>query len=489
MRRPLYILHALGLITMVWSFSLLLPYAASLYYEDGWDSNFLYAFTIAIGAGAVMSLIGYPFRRELRLRDGLLLVVLVWLLFPLIAAAPLLLPYSPDNYNFSFTHAYYEMVSGLTTTGSSVIVDITNLPASINIWRHSLIWFGGMGILVLAVAILPLLGVGGHQVMRGETPGPMKEEKLTPRIASTAKALYLIYFGLSLLCLLAYRWVGLNWFDAWCHTASTMGLGGFSSYSGGFAEMNNPLADLVACVFMLFAGINFATHFTAWRGRSLRAYLNCPEAIPFLSVTLFSALFISLYLLLTGYYSTPYEAFRYGFFNTISVATTTGFANTDYSSWPLGLAIWLLFIGCFATSAGSTGGGIKMIRILIILKQFGLELKRLLHPHGVFPLKLKSRIIDQNVVTSILLFLILFIALFLLITALLLIAGRDYATAFSAALASLANIGPGLGEVGPMGSYGYLSDFEIWVCTFAMIIGRLELFTVIVIFTPGFWRR
>lgn len=489
MKRLLYILHALGLITMVWSFSLLLPYAASLFYEDGWDRNFLYAFAIAIGAGAVTSLLGYPFRRELRLRDGLLLVVLVWLLFPLIAATPLLLPYHPTNYNFSFTHAYYEMVSGLTTTGSSVIINITDLPPSINLWRHSLIWFGGMGILVLAVAILPLLGVGGHQVMRGETPGPMKEEKLTPRIASTAKALYLIYFGMSLLCLGAYRWAGLSWFDAWCHTASTMGLGGFSSYSGSFSEMNNPSADLVAVVFMLFAGINFATHFTAWRRRSLRAYLNCPEAIPFLGLTLISALLISLYLFATGYYETFYDSFRYGIFNTVSVATTTGFANADYSNWPLGLAIWMLFIGCLATSAGSTGGGIKMIRIMIILKQFGVELNRLMHPHGVFPVKLKGRVIDQNVITSILLFLILFIALFLLITALLLIAGRDYGTAFSAALASLSNIGPGLGDVGPMGSYGNLSDFEIWVCTFAMIIGRLELFTVIVIFTPGFWRR
>lgn len=489
MRRLLYILHSLGLITMVWSFSLLLPYIASLFYADGWDQNFLYAFAIAIGSGAVMAIAGYPFKRELRLRDGLLLVVLVWLLFPLIAAIPLLLPYHPTGFSFSFTHAYYEMVSGLTTTGSSVINNVTDLPASINIWRHSLIWFGGMGILVLAVAILPLLGVGGHQVMRGEMPGPMKEEKLTPRIASTAKALYLIYFGMSLLCLLAYRWAGLSWFDAWCHTGSTMGLGGFSSYSSGFIEVGNPMVDLVACIFMLFAGINFATHFTAWRGRSLRAYLNCPEAIPFLSVTLISACLISVYLFASGYYTSLYDAFRFGVFNTISVATTTGYANTDYSQWPLGLAIWMLFLGCFATSAGSTGGGIKMIRVMIIVKQFGLELKRLLHPHGVFPLKLKGRVIEQSIVTPILLFLILFITLFLVITTLLLIAGSDYATAFSAALASLSNIGPGLGEVGPTGNYGNLSDFEIWVCTFAMIIGRLELFTVIVIFTPGFWRR
>lgn len=489
MRRIFYVLHALGLIMMVWSFSLLLPFLAALYYEDGWHLNFLYGFGIALGAGLCMTVLGYPFKRELRLRDGLLLVVLVWLMFPLIATIPLLLPYHPGDLNLSFTRAYYEMVSGLTTTGSSIIPDITNLPASINIWRHSLVWFGGMGILVLAVAILPLLGVGGHQVMRGETPGPMKEEKLTPRIASTAKTLYLIYFTMSLLCLISFRWAGLSWFDAWCHTGSTMGLGGFSSYGGGFAEMDNPSADLVACLFMLFAGINFATHFSAWRGRSLRSYVNCPEAIPFLSLTLISALGVSLYLFLSGYYTTFYEAFRFGFFNTISVATTTGYANADYAHWPLALPIWMLFIGSFATSAGSTGGGIKMIRIIIIFRQFGVELKRLLHPHAIFPLKLKDRVIDPSVTTSILLFLILFITLFLLITALLLIAGRDYATAFSAALASLGNIGPGLGEVGPMGSYSNFSDFEIWVCTFAMIIGRLELFTVLVIFTPGFWRR
>ncbi|NEN74869.1 TrkH family potassium uptake protein [Pelistega sp. NLN82] len=489
MKRFFYIFHSLGILTLFWAVMLVIPYIFSLIYEDGWDKNFLYAIGITAGIGAFFYLIGFPFHRELRIKDGLLLVFMVWLLFPAVGTIPFMLPYHPGDFSLSFTHAYYEVMSGLTTTGSTVIADVSSLPKSINAWRHALIWVGGMGILVLAVAILPLLGIGGHQVMRSEATGPMKEEKLTPRIAGTAKILYMLYLSSTLFCVLCYRWAGLSWFDAWCHAGSTMGLGGFSTYTNGYADINNPRVELVACIFMLIAGINFATHFTALRTRSLKAYLQCPEAIPFLTVVLSSAFLISMYLFLSGYYTNIESAFRYGFFNTISLATTTGYANIDYALWPIVLPIWMLILGNFSSSAGSTGGGVKMIRMVILCKQIGIELKSLVHPRGVFPLKIKKRIIDRSVVGSILLFLILYTLIFMLFSILLLISGLDYETALSATLASISNIGPALGEAGPMGNYGVLNDFSIWVCTFAMLVGRLELFTVLIIFTPVFWRK
>ncbi|WP_071059066.1 TrkH family potassium uptake protein [Pelistega sp. MC2] len=489
MKRILYIFHSLGLVTLCWSLILVLPYIFSLIFQDGWETNFLYAIGITALAGLLMVIIGSPFKRELRLRDGLLLVVMVWVCFPLIGVIPFVLPYHPGDFSLSFTHAYYEVMSGLTSTGATIIPDVTHLPKSINAWRHTLIWFGGMGILVLAVAILPLLGVGGYQVYRGEVAGPMKEEKLTPRIAGTAKILYTIYISASLLCVICYRLAGLEWFDAWCHAGSTMALGGFSTYSSGYADINNTKAEWVACCFMLFAGINFATHFTAFRQRSLKAYVRSPEAIPFLLVVLFSATIISSYLFLSGYYTDITTAFRYGFFNTISLATTTGFANADYSLWPIGLPIWMLVLSNFASSAGSTGGGVKMIRIIILLKQFGIAFKQLIHPNGVFLLLVKGKIIDKSVTTAILLHLILYTLLIILGVSLLLIAGLDYATAISAILASISNAGPGVGQVGPMSSYGSLNDFAIWVCTFMMLVGRLELFTILVMFAPVYWRK
>ena len=291
------------------------------------------------------------------------------------------------------------------------------------------------------------------------------------------------------LCVLCYRWAGLSWFDAWCHAGSTLGLGGFSTYTNGYADINNVAVEWVACIFMLFAGINFATHFTALRSRSFKAYIYCPEALPFLTLVLSSALLISVYLFLSGYYTSIEQAFRYGFFNTISVATTTGFANTDYSLWPIALPVWMLVIGNFASSAGSTGGGLKMIRLIILFKQIRIELRKLIHPHGVFPLRVKKRIIERPVIGASLLFVIVYMGALVFGSTLLLMSGLDYGTAVAAMLASLSNIGPALGELGPMGNYGVLNDFSIWVCTFAMLFGRLELFTVMIIFTPGFWRK
>jgi trk system potassium uptake protein TrkH len=489
MRNLLAILNLLGLIVMLFALTLAIPLALALVSPDAAQPAFLYAFAAILGAGGLLWLGTRRFRCELQARDGFLLVSLVWAMLPLAAALPLLIYFYQAGTPLSFTDAYFEAMSGLTTTGATVLTGLNLLPPSINLWRATLVWLGGMGILVLAVAILPLLGVGGHQVFRAETPGPMKDVRLTPRIAGTAKALYAVYFGFSILCLIAYRVAGLPWFEAWCHMATTMGLGGFSTWDDGFAHFDSIPVECVAMVFMLIAGINFATHFTALRQRSLRPYRRCPEALPYLFVVLGAGLAISLYLYLKGVYDSPWAALRYGMFNTISVATTTGYANTDYVQWPLAAPLAMLLLASFATSAGSTGGGIKMIRAILLLKHARTELVTMLHPHAVSPVRLGQQVVGPRVMASVMAFMLMYGASIGLLTGLMLLSGLSPALAFSAVLASINNTGPGLGVIGPMGSFSVLSDFQIWVCTFAMLIGRLELFTVLVLFTPLFWRR
>lgn len=483
------ILNVVGLTMVLFALTMLIPTTVAFVGADAAQDAFVDGFLLAFGIGGAIWLATRRFRGELRQRDGFLLVSLVWAGLPALAAIPLLIFFNRAGMPLSFTDAYFEAMSGLTTTGATVLSGLDRLPPSINLWRATLVWIGGMGILVLAVAILPLLGVGGHQVFRAETPGPMKDERLTPRIASTAKALYAVYVSLSVLCLLAYRVAGLPWFEAWCHMATTMGLGGFSTWDDGFAHFDSVPVELVAIVFMLIAGINFATHFTAFRSRSLKPYGRCPEAIPYLLVTLGAGLFVSAYLYFDNIHPEFWEALRYGMFNTISVATTTGYANTDYVQWPLPLPLLLLVLAGFATSAGSTGGGIKMIRAVLLIKNARAELVTMLHPHAVHPVRIRGRVVPTRVMASVLAFVLVYMLSIGVLTAVMLLSGLEPLLAFSAVLATVNNTGPGLGAIGPMGSFGMLTDFQTWVCTFAMLIGRLELFTVLVLFTPAFWRR
>lgn len=489
MYRFLAVLHTLGFTMALFSTTMFFPMGASIIMGDGQVHIFVQSFLLALGLGVLCWLGTMPFRGELRPRDGFLLVSMVWTMLPLMGSIPLMLYFSDIGQPISFTHAYYEAMSGLTATGGTVLTGLGGLAPSINIWRGTMVWVGGMGILVLAVAILPLLGVGGHQVFRAETPGPMKDEKLTPRIASTAKALYAIYFGLSILCFLAYRVAGMSWFDAWIHMSTTMGLGGFSSHDDSFAYFDSVAIECVAMVFMLIAGINFATHFTALRSRSPKPYLRCPETLPYLGLVLTVGLLIAIYLWVQGVYDSPLEALRYSMFNTISVATTTGYANTDYALWPVLAPMLMLGIAAISTSSGSTGGGIKMMRALMLFKQARQELVGILHPHAVTPVLIAGRSVSSKVLASVLAFMLLYGLSIALLVALMLLSGLDPMTAISAVWASVNNIGPGLGGVGPAGNYQALSHFQIWLCTFAMMIGRLELFTVLVLFTPGFWRK
>ncbi|SAI50708.1 Trk system potassium uptake protein [Bordetella ansorpii] len=489
MKRLLATFHVLSLTMLVFALTMLIPLGVAFFGGDAGLNAFSRGFLLALVIGGLLWAGTRHARSELHARDGFLLVVIVWVGLPLLAAIPFLLYFHNAGMPLSFTDAYFEAMSGLTSTGATVLTGLEHLPESMNLWRATLVWIGGMGILVLAVAILPLLGVGGHQVVRAETPGPMKDERLTPRIASTAKALYAVYFGMSIICLFAYRAVGLPWFEAWCHMATTMGLGGFSTWDEGFAHFDSVAVELVAMVFMLLSGINFATHFNALRQRSGRAYFLCPQTLPYLGLVLGTGLLISAFLYAEGVYRDPLLALRYGMFNTISVATTTGYANVDYTAWPLFAPLTMLLLSAFATSAGSTGGGVKIIRVILLIKQSRNELVTMLHPHAVSPVRIHGRVIDSRVMSSVLAFMLVYGLSLALLTAILMLSGMDPVLAFSAVMAMINNTGPALGPLGPMGSFATLNDFQTWVCTFAMLIGRLEFLTVLVLFTPMFWRK
>ena len=346
-----------------------------------------------------------------------------------------------------------------------------------------------MGVIVLVVAVLPLLGIGGRQLFKAETPGPMKESKMTPRIAQTAKGLWGIYAAITLCCIIAYRWAGMGWLDAVMHAFSTMGLGGFSSHDASFGYFDSPAIEAVAIAFMLIAGMNFATHFMALSGRSLRPYRHDPEARWFLVVTLGSVLGIAVFLNEHDVYASFSEAFRYSAFNVVSIATTTGFATTDFNLWPLFAPLWMLFLSSFATSAGSTGGGIKMIRALVLYQQVHRELLRAIHPNAVYNVRIGGEVVPGNILFAVLAFGFVYMVSIVSMTLLLSISGLEIVTAFSAIVASINNTGPGLNQVGPATTFAVLSDFQTWVCSFAMLLGRLEIFTLLVVLTPAFWRK
>src|SRR5574340_301167 len=404
---------------------------------------------------------------------------------PAFATMPLLMMLP----NLSFTDAYFETMSGMTTTGATVLTGLDSLPPAINVWRHELIWLGGLGIIVLAVAVLPLLGIGGRQLFKAETPGPMKDTALTPRIADTARNLWVVYVTITLTCIAALKLAGMNWLDAVCHAFSAMGLGGFSTHDASIGYFDSPLIEFVLIVFMLLAVINFATHFLAWRAKSLRVYLHDAEAVASLGLILGSCLGIALFLWWQGVYDNFWTALRHASFNLVSIATSSGYTSGDYAQWPIFAPLWMMFLTAIASSSGSTGGGIKMIRTLVLFKQAGREFLKLLHPAAVSPLKIGGHVVPNNIVFAVLGFIALYFMTIATLTFVLLISGMDFISAFTAVLASVNNCGPGLGTVGPASNYQGLTDFQTWVCTFGMLVGRLEIFTVLILFTPHFWRR
>lgn len=445
----------------------------------------LMCMSLTLGTGVLMLLVTSKHRRELQPRDGFLLVNLVWVVLPAFAALPLMLTLP----GLSWTDAYFEAMSALTATGATALSGLDTLPVSINVWRCFLQLIGGLGIMLLVVAVLPLLGLGGVQLYKAETPGPMKDARLTPRIAETARGLWGIYFAFSAACLLAYRWAGMSWSDAFMHMCTTMGLGGFSSHDASFGYWNSAAMEIVATVFMALSGISFARYFIVWRSRSGISLIRDAEVRAYALVLAASIAGLCLLLLVHEVYADFGDALRSAAFHVVSVATTTGYASADYALWPVFAPVLLMFLGSFVSCAGSTGGGIKMVRMVLLLKQARRELVRALHPRVVNPVSMGRATVPSTVIASIMAYMLIYGATTIGLTMLMLLSGLDIVTAFSAVVATVNNIGPGLGQVGPSGNFGVLTDFQTWVCTVAMLMGRLELLAVMVLFIPEFWRK
>ena len=482
--QPIAIQRILGILLMLFSVTMLPPVLVSFIYDDGARATFMLAFIVTLSTGLACWLPVSRSRRELRLRDGFMVVVLFWTVLGLFGALPFALY---DELGMSFTDAAFESLSGLTTTGATVITGLDNLPHSILYYRQQLQWLGGMGIIVLAVAILPMLGIGGMQLYRAETPGPMKDSKLTPRITETAKALWYIYLGLTVACGFAYWLAGMNGFDAISHSFSTIAIGGFSTHDASMGFFDSPLIEYVAVFFMLLAGMNFALHFIVWRSFSVAPYLKDSEARFYLSLLLLISVTTSAYLYFTGSIEDPVEAIEHGVFQTVSIGTTTGFTTTGYASWPGLLPVLLLFISFVGGCAGSTGGGMKVIRFVLLLKQGFRELSRLVHPSAQIPVKIGNKTMSDRVINSVWGFFSAYVAMFVIIMLILMATGMDQISAFSAVAACMNNLGPGLGDVAA--HYGDVTDIGKWVLCFAMLLGRLEIFTLLVLLTPTFWRK
>ncbi len=484
MKRFYPTIRVFGVLLTGFSLTMLVPLLMSLIWQDGANSAYDEAFLLSILTGLGLWWAARHEKQELKVRDGFLMVVMVWTLLPVYACLPLVL-----QLNISFTDAYFEAVSGLTTTGATVLPNLDKLPMSINLWRGMMVWLGGMGLIVLAVAVLPLLGIGGRQMFKAETPGPMKDSQLTPRLTQTAKGLWVVYAAITLACMLGYRLAGMDWFDAIMHSFTTMGLGGFSSHDASFGYWNSPAIEAVTITFMMIAGINFATHFLAVNGRTLKPYRHDPEIYWYLVIVVGSVVGIAAYLAVLEVYPDFLTALRFSAFNVVSIATTTGFANTDFNQWPMFAPLWMLFLCSFATSAGSTGGGIKMIRAIILYKQVYRELVRAMHPAAIWPVRVGGGPVAQNILTAVLAFGFAYMCIIVALTLVMAFSGLDIVTAFSAVVASINNTGPGLNQVGPATTFEVLNDFQTWVCTFAMLLGRLEIFTLLVVLTPAFWKK
>jgi len=469
---------------MIFSLTLLPPGAVGVIYGDGEILPFLMAFVITLITGVIMWFPVRNFRKDLRIRDGFIVVVTFWLVLGISGSLPF---YFADQPSLSLTDSVFESISGLTTTGATVITGIDELPHSILYYRQQLQWLGGMGIIVLAVAILPMLGIGGMQLYRAETPGPMKDNKLTPRITETAKALWYIYLGLTIACAIGYWLAGMDGFDALAHSFSTVAIGGFSTHDASIGYFNSTMIEVVAVVFMLLAGINFSLHFLSWRSLSIQPYLRDPEVQTYFLVLGVVATITIVYLYVSETFDSFGSALHHGIFQAVSIGTTSGFTTAEYYAWPGFLPVLLLFSSFIGGCAGSTGGGLKVIRFLMLFKQGIREIMRLIHPSALISVKIGNKPLPERVINAVWGFFSLYVASFVLLMLMVMSTGVDHITSFSAVAACMNNLGPGLGTVGA--HYGDINAASKWVLCFAMLLGRLEIFTLLVLFAPGFWRK
>lgn len=477
------ILRIFGILLMVFSISNLPPLAVSIILQDGQEAVWVEALAITLFFGWILWLPVRRYRGELRTRDGFVITTLFWLVLGAAGALPF---YLSDTVVLSITDSFFESFSGLTTTGATVISGLDTLPASILWYRQQLQWLGGLGIVVLAVAILPMLGIGGMQLYRTETPGPVKDSKITPRIAGTAKALWLIYVFFTAACALAYWLAGMTPFNAILHAFSTIAIGGFSPHDASLGHYDSVAIELIAVLFMLLAAANFALHFSLWRNRSVKHYFRDPEYRFFLGSICFVVFITVLFLLIESTYESPWQALRYGLFTAVSNHTTTGFGVTDFTAWPHMLPYLLILAAFIGGCAGSTAGGMKAMRILLLWKQGTREIKKLIHPNGIFRIKVGGRPLNENVVNSVWGFFAVYVVVFATVFFVLLTLGIDFETTWSVTSSALNNLGPALGDASS--NWASLNDAAKWLLCFAMLLGRLEIFTLLVLFSPYFWR-
>jgi trk system potassium uptake protein TrkH len=480
----LIVQRILGQLLVLFSLTMLPPIAVSLYFDDGNWRPFFQAFVGLLVLGLITWLPVRRRTRELRLRDGFLIVALFWAVLGAAGAAPLLLS---ESLNISVTDAVFESVSGFTTTGAIIFSSLEALPKSVLYYRSQIEWLGGIGIVVLAVALLPMLGVGGMQLLRAETPGPVKDSKLTPRITETAKSLWFIYLLLTLTCIGAYSAAGMPLFDAIAHGLTTISTGGNSTHDQSIGFYDDAVIEGVAALFMFLGGVNFSLHFLAWRHRGFANYFRDPEFRMYVRLLVLGTVVYGIVLYFSRYADDPTRALRLALFHAVSMQTTSGFVTDDFTHWPGALPVLLLLSAFIGGCAGSTSGGMKVVRWLLMWKQSQREVTQLVHPSAELPVKLGQKPIDMRIVQSVWGFFAAYVVLFGALMLSLMAIGEDQVTAFAAIAACMTNVGTGLGEVAA--NFTTLSDAGKWICTAAMLLGRLEVFPLLVLISPTFWRR
>ena len=478
-----YTTRILGTLLMIFSFAQFIPgFLAYFLGEKDFIYNFITTGFVTFLIGSFLFFLASEKNGELRTKDGFIITIFFWTVLGFFGSIPF---YLANLEGVTYIDSLFESISGLTTTGATVFVGLDEMPKSLLFYRQLLQWLGGMGIIVLAVAVLPLLGVGGMQLYKAETPGPLKDSKLTPRITETAKALWFVYLSMTVSCAILYKYFGMSWFDAICHAFSTISIGGFSTHDDSFAFFESSGLRWTAIVFMVVSGVNFALHYLAWSKKRLLHYFYDSEVKLYLSLLLSTALitFLTLYASDNIYDEMIVDSV----FQAVSIGTTTGFLTSNYSSWPLFVPIMLLIAAFIGACAGSTGGGIKVIRALILLRQGTSEITKLIHPNAVVTIKFGKKTLDPKVSESVWGFFAVYVATFLLILMFLLSQNNDFLTSFSAVGATLNNLGPGLGSVSE--NYKDMTDISKLVLCISMLLGRLEIFTLLLIFTPAFWRN
>jgi trk system potassium uptake protein TrkH len=473
-------LKIVGIMLLLFSMTLVIPLITSFIYSDGNHYTFIYSFLIILGLGSILYLPNISAKNDIKIKEGFLIVVLFWFVLSIVGSLPFMID---RQLSLNFYDALFESVSGWTTTGATIINNLDVLTPSILIYRQELQWLGGMGIVILALAILPMLGVGGMQLYKAESTGPIKDNKISPRIAETAKSLWSIYLGLTVSCAFLYYVAGMNLFDAVAHSFSTIAIGGFSTHNLSIGYYNNSLIETICIFFMLISAINFILHYMALSSKSLSCYFRDSEFITYMLIILGLILVFALY---TTFSSDINITFQQIIFQTVSFITTSGFSTTTYDAWPDFMITALILVSFIGACAGSTGGGLKVVRVLLLFKLLKKELLKILHPTAEIPIRINKSPINDDLSGTLYNFFMFYIISYLLLSFLVLLSGHDITTSFSTVASCINNLGPALGDA--VNNYSNLNIFSKYILIFAMILGRLEIFTLLIVMTPYFWK-